>query len=349
MKKFNIKTPDQGIKGALQTKIDLKTKPPGSLGSLEALALQIGLIQQSTSPQIHQPHLVVFAADHGISKEGLVNPFPQEVTFQMVMNFLSGKAAVNVLANQHNLEVTIVDAGVNYNFGALPNLVDQKVDFGTKNYLYGPAMTRGQCEMAIEKGANLVNQIAAKGCNTIGFGEMGIANTSSASLLMHHICQTKLEDCVGKGTGANPEQLKTKLVTLQKVLEKHQQVNSKDPMELLATFGGFEIAQICGAMLQAAENRMLILVDGFIATAALLVANQIIPEIHAYCVFAHCSGEKGHEAMLEYLKASPLLKLGMRLGEGSGAAVAFPLIQSACTFLNEMASFESAGVSQKSN
>ncbi len=157
-----------------------------------------------------------------------------------------------------------------------------------------------------------------------------------------------LENCVGKGTGANSEQLQTKLETLQRVLEKHKNINEKDPLELLATFGGFEIAQLCGAMLQAAENGMVILIDGFITTAALLVAHQMYPNILHYCVFSHSSGEKGHQAMLDYLKASPLLNLNMRLGEGSGVAVAFPLIQSACTFLNEMASFESAGVSQKS-
>ncbi|GAB3659274.1 hypothetical protein GCM10028791_32650 [Echinicola sediminis] len=343
---FDIKPLDSALEKELQQKIDLKTKPIGALGTLEKLALQIGLIQQSSSPKLKNPHLAVFAADHGIAKEGLVNPYPQEVTFQMVMNFLSGGAAVNVLAKQNQLTVKVIDAGVNHDFGDLTALIDAKIAKGTQNFLYGPAMSASQAAEGLKKGAEIVEKIEASGCNVLGFGEMGIGNTSSAALIMRLICDLPLEDCVGRGTGANEEQLKTKIQTLRQVLAKHSKVDKKDVMEVLSTFGGFEIAQICGGMLKAAEKRMLVLVDGFISTAALLLAHKINPEILSYCIFTHCSGEKGHKSMLEYLKATPLLNLGMRLGEGSGVAVAYPVVQSACTFLNEMASFESAGVSQ---
>ncbi|WP_215223761.1 nicotinate-nucleotide--dimethylbenzimidazole phosphoribosyltransferase [Echinicola shivajiensis] len=345
MLQFQIeKIENPQLKDRLQQKIDQKTKPIGSLGLLEELALQIGMIQQSTSPILKKPQILVFAGDHGIAKEGLVNPYPQEVTFQMVLNFLSGKAAVNVLAQQNNIEVKVIDAGVNHDFEKTPGLIDAKIAFGTKNYLLEPAMTEPEAQMALTKGADLVEEAFNNGTNIIGFGEMGIGNSSSAALIMQAICKLPLEDCVGLGTGTNPEQFKKKFETLKKAIDFHP--TSDDPLSILITFGGFEIAQICGGMLKAAEKRMIILVDGFISTAALLIANKINPNVLSYSLFTHCSEEKGHRAMLKHLKAKPVLNLGMRLGEGSGAAVAYPVIAASCTFLNEMASFESAGVSQ---
>ncbi|MBD8490843.1 nicotinate-nucleotide--dimethylbenzimidazole phosphoribosyltransferase [Echinicola sp. CAU 1574] len=343
---FNITPINLEIKEKLQSKIDGKTKPVGALGQLEELALQIGLIQQSTSPELKKPHIVVFAGDHGIAKTGLVNPYPQEVTFQMVMNFISGGAAINVLAKQNNIAVKVVDAGVNHDFGNLPGLVNAKIALGTKNYLEEPAMSTEQANEAIQMGANIVEEIFTNGCNVIGFGEMGIGNTSSAALIMHYICDMPLENCVGKGTGTNLKQQKTKLQTLKKAVDKHKNSNINNHFSILTTFGGLEIAQICGGMLKAAEKRMTILVDGFITTAALLIASKINPNILPYCIFTHCSDEKGHRAMLEFLNSKPILHLNMRLGEGSGAAVAYPIVLAACTFLNQMASFESAGVSQ---
>lgn len=345
MLQFQIeKIENPQLEEELQQKIDQKTKPIGSLGLLEKLALQIGMIQQSTSPVLKKPQILVFAGDHGIAKEGLVNPYPQEVTFQMVLNFLSGKAAVNVLAQQNNIEVKVIDAGVNHDFEKAPGLIDAKIALGTKNYLLDPAMTESEAQMALSKGADLVEEAFNNGTNIIGFGEMGIGNSSSAALIMQAICKLPLEDCVGLGTGTNPEQFLKKLKTLKKVIDFHP--TSDDPLSILITFGGFEIAQICGGMLKAAEKRMIILVDGFISTAALLIANKINPNVLSYSLFTHCSEEKGHQAMLKHLKATPVLNLGMRLGEGSGAAVAYPVIAASCTFLNEMASFESAGVSQ---
>ncbi|WP_200979213.1 nicotinate-nucleotide--dimethylbenzimidazole phosphoribosyltransferase [Echinicola sp. 20G] len=343
---FNITPINLEIKEKLQSKIDGKTKPIGALGQLEELALQIGLIQQSTSPELKKPHIVVFAGDHGIAKTGLVNPYPQEVTFQMVMNFILGGAAINVLAKQNNIAIKVVDAGVNHDFGNLPGLVNAKIALGTKNYLEEPAMSAEQANKAIQKGANIVEEIFTNGCNVIGFGEMGIGNTSSAALIMHYICDTPLENCVGKGTGTNIKQQENKLQTLKKAVYKHKDINIEDHFSILTTFGGLEIAQICGGMLKAAEKKMTILVDGFITTAALLIASKINPNILPYCIFTHCSDEKGHQAMLEFLNSKPILQLNMRLGEGSGAAVAYPIVLAACTFLNQMASFESAGVSQ---
>ena len=344
---FTIKHPFSNLDGEIQSKIDLKTKPIGSLGKLEAIALKIARIQQSLNPVLTQPTIAVFAGDHGIAKEGLVNPYPQEVTFQMVMNFLSGGAAINVFAKQNNIALKIIDAGVNYNFGEIEGLIDAKIALGTANYLRGPAMSIKQCEDALNKGAKIIEKISKEGSNVIGFGEMGIGNTSSSSLLMSCICQLPIEECVGNGTGVNQEQFSLKLKTLQQVQEKHKAINQSDPLEILRTFGGFEIAQMCGGILKAAELGMLILIDGFISTAAMLVAQSIDKTVLNYAIFTHHSEEQGHTKMLAYLGVDPLINVGMRLGEGSGIAVAYPIVQAACAFLNEMASFDTADVTNK--
>ncbi|MBL3657281.1 nicotinate-nucleotide--dimethylbenzimidazole phosphoribosyltransferase [Fulvivirga sp. 2943] len=348
MPQFTITPVSDHLDIDIRNKIDLKTKPIGALGLLEDTAFTIARIQQTLTPSLNAPTIAVFAGDHGIAKTGLVNPYPQEVTYQMVMNFVKGGAAINVLSKQNNIDIKIIDAGVNYDFGTVDKLIDAKIAYGTANYLEGPAMTQAQCEQAIAKGAEIIQSIFNKGSNVVGFGEMGIGNTSAASLLMSVICDIPIADCVGKGTGANQEQLAGKIKTLQQVLEKHQDLDKANPIAILSTFGGFEIAQICGGMLKAAELGMIILVDGFICTAALLVAQMIEKAILDYCVFTHQSEEHGHQLMLKTINAKPLLQLGMRLGEGTGCAVAYPIVQSACTFLNEMASFEGAGVSQQS-
>jgi len=342
MQTFHIEAIATQQESALKHKIDFKTKPIGALGQLEAIATQIGLIQNTVSPQLKQPHIVVFAADHGIANEG-VSAYPQEVTFQMVMNFLNGGAAINVFCTQHNIALTIVDAGIKYRFPAGLNVVDQKIGMGTKNFLHEPAMEIEQAIDCIAKGATLVNKIYKTGCNVIGFGEMGIGNTSSASVLMSMICEIPITQCVGKGTGLNDVGVFDKIEILKKAIHVHQKPTTT--LATLATFGGFEIAQMCGAMLQAAANRMLIIVDGFISSAAFLIAHKINPLILNYAIFAHQSNEQAHHKMLEYLKVKPVLQLDMRLGEGSGTAIAYPIIQSAVNFINEMASFEHAGVS----
>ena len=328
----------------LQHKIDFKTKPIGALGVLEKIALQIGAIQNTLLPTLKNPTIVVFAADHGIANEG-VSAYPQEVTFQMVMNFLQGGAAINVFSKQNNINLKIVNAGVNFNFEKNEKLINAKVGNGTNSFLNQKAMSITQLQQCLEKGKEIVDQIANTGCNIIGFGEMGIGNTSSATMLMSYLCDLPIEKCVGRGTGLNDIQLENKI----SILKKAQLFQGKieNPKEVLQTFGGFEIAQMCSAMLTAFENNMIIMVDGFIASSAFLVAYKIKPAISNNAIFCHLSDEYGHQNLLDYLKAEPLLKLNMRLGEGTGCAVAYPIIKSAVTFLNNMASFERAGVTNK--
>lgn len=328
----------------LQHKINFKTKPIGALGILEKLALQIGTFQNTLSPVLNKPTILVFAGDHGIAKEG-VSAYPQEVTFQMVMNFLNGGAAINVFTLQNDIDLQVVDAGVNFDFEPNKKLINAKIAHGTKSFLQEKAMTETQLQQCFDKGNEIVNQIFQSGCNVIGFGEMGIGNTSSASMLMSYLCNLPIEKCVGRGTGLNDEQFKKKISTLIQAQQLHGHIeNSK---EVLQTFGGFEIAQMCGAMLSAFENNLLILVDGFIASNAFLVAYKINPSIIKNAIFCHLSDEFGHQNLLTYLNVEPILKLNMRLGEGTGCAVAYPIIESAVSFLNNMASFESAGVSNK--
>lgn len=329
----------------LKFKIDHKTKPLGALGGLEDLALQIGLILETTSPELKLPHLIVFAADHGIALEG-VSAYPQEVTKQMVFNFLAGGAAINVFCRQHGIALRIADAGVNFDFENGLELIDSKIGKGTASFLNGPAMSVEQAQLCLKYGSDIVNEIADGGCNVIGFGEMGISNTSSAAVLMSVLCDLPLVDCIGRGTGLDDEQLLKKQRILETAMENFDWEGGL--IDLMAHFGGFEILQIAGAMLAASKRGMVVMVDGFIASVAYLCAFRIDPAVKANAVFTHQSDEKGHSLLLTFLSASPLLRLGMRLGEGTGCALAYPLLQSAVAFLKEMASFESAAVSQKS-
>jgi len=344
MKSFQVQPVSKELEADLQHKIDFKTKPLGALGQLERLALKIGLAQNTLSPKLKNPHIVVFAADHGIAKEG-VSAYPQEVTFQMVMNFTGGGAAINVFCSQNSINIKVVDAGVNFKFPPGLDIINSKIGMGTKSFLQEPAMTIEEAHKAINSGASIVNEIHKGGCNVVGFGEMGIGNTSSASVLMSMLCDIPLKECIGKGTGLDEKGLNKKIEILSTAIKKHGKPATA--LQTLATYGGFEIAHICGAMLQAAENKMLILVDGFISTSAFLVAFNINPNIMDYAIFCHQSDENGHAKMLKHLNVTPLLNLNMRLGEGTGAAIAYPLVKAAVNFLNEMASFESAGVSNK--
>ncbi len=339
--KFVIPPLSSTLSAALQSKIDQKTKPPGSLGQLESLAMQVGRCQNSLSPSLNKPCILIFAGDHGIAEAG-VSAYPQSVTAQMVGNFLAGGAAISVFARQHGIELLIVDAGVNADLNSHPKLIDAKIGKGTLNFLSHPAMTETECAKALQTGAELVLRQYQDGCNCIGFGEMGIANTSSAALLMHRLTGLSLVRCVGRGTGLNDQQLQNKVTLLQRALNKHKDASA--PLSALAAFGGFEIAMMVGAYLKAAELGMLILVDGFIAGTALLVSHKLYPHVLDYCVFSHVSSEQGHQTLLHQFNAKPLLNLELRLGEGSGIALAYPLLQSAAMFLNEMATFAEAGV-----
>lgn len=328
----------------LQEKIDGKTKPVGALGTLETLAFQMAMVFETLSPKIIYPNIVVFAADHGIANHG-VSAYPQDVTRQMVGNFLEGGAAINVFCQQNNIQLSIVDSGVNYDFPTNANLINAKIAKGTQSFLHAPAMTETELQLSFEKGKSIVDKITKTGSNCIGFGEMGIGNTSTASVLMSILTGYSIEECVGKGTGVEDDKLLHKQSLLKKAIENYS--GPADLKEQLAYFGGFEIIQMASGMLTAFENKMLILVDGFICSVAFLIASKMNPSIIKNAIFCHCSAEQAHQKLLQYLNAKPILNLDLRLGEGTGCAIVFPILKSAEAFLNEMASFESAGVSKK--
>lgn len=336
-------TLDAALQSRLQHKIDHKTKPLGALGALEKLALQLGLIQRTDSPALRAPQMVVFAADHGIAAEG-VSAYPQAVTVQMVGNMLAGGAAINVFARQHGFELQVVDAGVAADLPAHPQLQARKIAHGSANICQGPAMSRAQAQAALTAGMQVVQALPG---NVVAFGEMGIANTSPAALLLARLGGASIEDATGRGTGLDDAQLLHKQGVLKRALAFHPASEPLDPIGELAALGGFEIAMMAGAMLQAASERRVVLVDGFIAGAAALVAQALVPAVRDYLVFCHRSAETGHRLLLARLQAQPLLDLNLRLGEGTGALLAWPLVQSAANFLHEMASFESAGVSAR--
>jgi nicotinate-nucleotide--dimethylbenzimidazole phosphoribosyltransferase len=332
---------DSALGQRLSDKIDQKTKPLGALGRLESLARQIGLILGSDAPELQEPQIVVFAADHGLAARG-VSAYPSDVTWQMVDNFLHGGAAISVLARQHGIALTVVDCGVRHDFAPRTGLLVRKIGYGTADSSVECAMTPAQCAQALANGQDLVRHLNG---NVLLLGEMGIGNTSAASLLFARLAGVDIARCTGAGTGLDGPAILRKTAVLREVLALHSAADT--PLAALAAFGGFEIATMVGAVLQAAADRRVILVDGFIASVAVLVAHALAPLALQRCVFAHRSGERGHALMLEHLGAQPLLDLGLRLGEGSAAALAWPLLQSACRILNEMASFESAGVAQK--
>lgn len=328
----------------LQQIVDQKTKPLGALGRLETLAVQLGLIQDTTTPQITQPQIRVFAADHGLTKHG-TSAYPSAVTAQMVVNFLQGGAAINILARQHHMELKVVDAGVDADFSNSPfkdhaQLLDYKVRHGSRDALSEPAMTAEECLAALENGMKVVENSVG---NLLVVGEMGIGNTSAASLLLARLGDIPLDECIGRGTGLDDAGLKHKASILTQVLARHSEAQT--PFDILAALGGLEIAMMAGALMQAASERRILLIDGFIASSALLAAERLAPGVAQYAVFAHHSVEPGHTHLLKLLNAEPLLDMGMRLGEGSGAALAYPLLQSACAIINEMASFNDAGIS----
>lgn len=328
----------------LQNTIDSKTKPTGSLGMLEKIAFKIGQIQQTINPILSKPTILVFAGDHGIVKKEPVSLYPQEVTAQMVLNFLNGGAAINVFCKQHHINLKIIDAGVNYKFNQHLGLIDAKINIGTASFSETVAMSVEDCIMAIEKGKELVSKQFSEGTNIIGFGEMGIGNTSSAAMLMSAFTDIDIENCVGKGTGLNKNGVDIKTTILKKAQNLHGKLTT--PLNILAAFGGYEIAMMVGAFLQAKKLNMTIIVDGFIVTSALLAANAIEKSVIDNCIFSHCSNEQGHQKILTFLKTEAILNLGLRLGEGTGVAIAYPLIESSVNFLNEMTSFESANVSK---
>jgi nicotinate-nucleotide--dimethylbenzimidazole phosphoribosyltransferase len=334
---------DEAIRAEAYRRLDVLTKPRGALGRLEALAAQVCAIQRTLGIRIMQPVGIVFAADHGVADSG-VSAYPREVTAQMVANFLQGGAAISVLAKQQGIDLWIVDAGVDGDCSTHRRLIEAKIRRGTRNFVDEPAMTPEECANAVRRGREVVERVASDG-NTLILGEMGIGNTAAAAMLMHGLTGKELSDCVGRGTGLDDAGLERKRAVLVQALERC--AAPRDPMDLLTEFGGYEIAMLTGAVLAGAARRMLVLIDGFTVTVAAALAARLDPGVMEYCVFGHCSAEHAHRALLEHLEVRPLLDLGMRLGEGSGGALALSVVRAAVALFTDMATFEGAGVSDK--
>ena len=342
MRKFNIQSPDAGIREALQNKIDNLTKPKGSLGMLEELALQVGLIQQSLSPELRNPQHILFGADHGILAEG-VSCTPKEVTWQQMGHFVQGGAGISFLCTQHSFKLNVVDSGADFDFPAGCGIIDAKIRKGTRNFLYEPAMTQEEMELAIERGAEQVDAVYAQGCNIVSFGEMGAGSGVVGAGLQHKVDVlmaaaanyenaqgTEFSKSFGKGESAGAGHLSGG--------------NREYVMEIMRWFGGYEMVMAVGGMLRAAELGMTILVDGFIMTNCILAARELYPAVTDYAIYGHCGDETGHRRVLDVLGAKPILSLGLRLGEGSGAICAYPIVVSAVNMINQMDSFAQAAV-----
>jgi nicotinate-nucleotide--dimethylbenzimidazole phosphoribosyltransferase len=327
-----------------QAKLDNKTKPLGSLGLLEEMARRIAAIRRDLSPQVGNKVIFTFAGDHGIVEEG-VSAFPKEVTPQMVLNFLRGGAGVNVLARHSGAEVRVVDVGVDFDFEPAPGLIMKKIARGTRNFAKESAMTLEQAVAAIEVGIELANQAKREGVSMVGTGEMGIGNTSPSSAIIAAFAGCGVREVTHRGTGINDAALEHKIAVIEAGLALNRP-NPEDPLDVLAKVGGLEIAGIAGLVLGAAANRIPVVVDGFISTAGALIASELHPSVRDYIFAAHASVEIGHRMMLERIGVAPVLDLKLRLGEGTGAALAMGLMDASLKVLNEMATFAEAGVSE---
>ena len=350
MREFNIASPCNSIKGELQNKIDNLTKPKGSLGMLEELALKVGMIQQSLSPELRNPQHILFGADHGIWDEG-VSCTPKEVTWQQMGHFLAGGAGISFLCAQHGFKLNVVDSGVDFDFPAGCGIVDAKIRKGSRNFRYDAAMTMEELELAIGRGAEQVDKVYAQGCNVVSFGEMGAGNTSPSSMWMSFLGGISLKECIGAGSGVVGEALQHKVDVLEAAAKNYREKGKftggkgkEFVLEIMRWFGGYEMVMAVGGMLRAAELGMIILVDGFIMTNCILAARELYPAVVDYAIYGHCGDETGHRKVLDVLGAKPILSLGLRLGEGSGAICAYPILVSAVNMINQMDSFESASV-----
>ena len=347
MKSFNIQPLDCSMQDAIQQKIDNLNKPKGSLGRLEELAMQICLVQRPLSPSLAHPCHLLLGGDHGIEREG-VSVSPREVTWQQMINFTRGGGGVNMFCRQHGFRLRIVDVGVDYDFSAVSGIIDRKIARGTKNFLYEPAMSVEEFDKAIEIGAGLVDDCVEEGCRVLCIGEMGIANTSPSSIWMSLFGDIPLEDCIGAGAGLDAPGIRHKYEVLSQAVSRFRASNFSEEgaLGILRYFGGFEMIAAIGAMLRGAEQRLVVLVDGFIMTACALGAIRLYPAAREYMIFTHCGDESGHRQMLNLVDAQPLLSLGLRLGEGTGALCAFPIIDSAVRMMNEMNNFDNAKITK---
>ena len=350
------------LQSAIQEKIDNLNKPKGSLGRLEELAMQVCLVQQTLEPSLAHPCHLLLGGDHGIEREG-VSVSPREVTWQQMINFTRGGGGVNMFCRQHGFHLRIVDVGVDYDLSHVEGIIDRKIARGTKNFLYEPAMTEQEFDRAIAVGVDLVDACCAEGCRVVSIGEMGIANTSPSSIWMHLFGNIPLEDCIGAGAGLDTPGIRHKYEVLSKAVQKSPKLGDNrglnngspsDPLppnlggiiEVIRYFGGFEMVAAIGAMLRAAEQHLIILVDGFIMTACAVAAIRLCPAVQDYMIFTHCGDESGHQRMLDIVGAKPLLHLGLRLGEGTGALCAFPIVDSAVRMMNEMNNFDNAQITK---
>ena len=357
MKAFKIEKTDERLRPAIQDKIDNLNKPKGSLGVLEDLAMQACLIQQTLTPSLAHPCHLLLGGDHGIEREG-VSVSPREVTWQQMINFTRGGGGVNMFCRQHGFKLRIVDVGVDYDLSAIPGIINRKIAWGTRNFLYEPAMTEEEFDKAIETGASLVEDCIAEGCRVLCIGEMGIGNTSPSSIWMSLFCDIPLDECIGAGAGLDTPGICHKCEVLRRAVERFTAQGVRNacdisdvtsfltPCAVLRYFGGFEMIAAIGAMLRAAEQHLIILVDGFIMTVCALAACRLYPAAQCYMIFGHCGDESGHRRMLDAMGAKPLLSLGLRLGEGTGALCAFPILDSAVRMMNEMNNFDNGNITK---
>ena len=376
MRAFKIEPLERDFETAIQQKIDNLNKPKGSLGRLEELAMQICLVQQTLEPRLSHPCHLLLGGDHGIEREG-VSATPRCVTWQQMVNFTRGGGGVNMFCRQHGFKLRIVDVGVDYDLASIvfssprrekscsvltsPQrevealFLDRKIACGTRNFLYEPAMSEEELEQTIEVGVVLADDCHREGCNILCIGEMGAANTSPSSIWMSLFCGIPLSECIGAGSGLDGRGISHKQRVLEEAVKRFQSSEetttatsypSFKTAETIRYFGGFEMVAAIGAMLRAAELRMLVMVDGFIMTACALAACQLYPEAKEYMIFGHCGDESGHRRMLHFLQAKPLLSLGLRLGEGTGALCAYPIIDSAVRMINEMNNFRNANITK---
>ena len=333
------------MRAVIQDKIDNLNKPKGSLGVLEELAMQLCLIQQTLTPSLAHPCHLLLGGDHGIEREG-VSVSPREVTWQQLINFTRGGGGVNMFCRQHGFKLRIVDVGVDYDLSDIPGIIHRKIARGTRNFLYEPAMSEEEFDKAIQVGIDLVDDCLAEGCQVLCIGEMGIGNTSPSSIWMSLFCQIPLDECIGAGAGLDTVGIRHKYEVLNKAVAHSDIFHQTSDIYPLRYFGGFEMIAAIGAMLRAAEQHLVILVDGFIMTACALAACRLYPEAQHYMVFGHCGDESGHRRMLDAMGAKSLLSLGLRLGEGTGALCAFPILDSAVRMINEMNNFDNGNITK---
>ena len=346
MKTFVIEPINKSLESAIQEKIDNLNKPKGALGRLEEIAMQVCLIQQSLNPSLTHPCHLLFGGDHGIEREG-VSVSPREVTWQQMKNFTHGGGGVNMFCRQHGFKLRIIDVGVDYDLSSVEGIINRKIARGTKNFLYEPAMSETEFDQAIQVGCELVDDCVAEGCRILSIGEMGIANTSPSSIWMSLFGNIPLAECIGAGAGLNKPGIQHKYEILSKALNRYL-IYEPHPTKItpFRYFGGFEMIAAIGAMLRAAEQHLIILIDGFIMTACAAAAIQLYPTAKDYMIFTHCGDESGHKLMLDMLEAKPLLHLGLRLGEGTGALCTYPISDSAVRMINEMNNFENAQITK---